>query len=251
MKIGHKITAKITGYDSRGRGLAEVEIAENAVRDCVIPFTAIGDEVEATFIRRDHGYKVCRLEKIVNPSSSRVDAPCPHAGSCGGCIWQHLDYDAQLKEKMRGMRDLFCKINIDDKLGQIIPSDEIFAYRNRMDFAVGWNGEIGLKEYGQWNRYVDLSTCLLIQPGAGQILALIRQWMSENDLQPWDVKYHSGDIRYVVFRDGVNSNQRMVIVVVADASRINSNIKEDLANKIRDMENKTNGIKKNHQFIDW
>ncbi|MBU2566017.1 23S rRNA (uracil(1939)-C(5))-methyltransferase RlmD [Patescibacteria group bacterium] len=236
MKIGHKINVTVASYDARGRGLAEAEVAENLVRDCVIPFTAIGDEIEATFVRRDHGFKVCKLEKILKPSNDRVKTSCPHAGSCGGCIWQHLDYKAQLQEKVRGMQSVFSKIEVQDKLRDAMPALEQLQYRNRMDFAVGWNGEIGLKEYGQWNRYVDLSTCLLLQPGAGEILQVVRDWMNIHDLQPWDVKFHSGDVRYVVIRDGISTKQRMVIVVIANAKRVDDQAKQDLIDKISKLD---------------
>ncbi|MFZ6015958.1 MAG: DUF559 domain-containing protein [Patescibacteria group bacterium] len=228
MKFGHKLKLKIDGYDDKGRGTAKAEIAQGIERDIAVPFAAKGDELEVVFARRDHAVKLCEIEKILKAGADRIEPVCEHAGKCGGCIWQHLRYEAQLKEKTRGVHELFGKIGLEDKVRDAIPAEQALNYRNRMDFAVGWNGEIGLKQTGSWNRYVDIKECHLLNPGAGEILQAVRNWMKLHDLQPWDVKYHSGDVRYVVIRDGVATGQRMVIVVVADAKRITKVMKEDL-----------------------
>ena len=232
MKFGHKLQVKIDGYDKKGRGTAKAEIAPGIEREIAIPHSAEGDELECIFIKRDHAVKICEIEKIVAPGTDRVEPKCQHAGKCGGCIWQHLQYEAQLEEKIRGVKELFKRLNLEDKVLDAIPAEEILEYRNRMDFAVGWNGEIGLKETGSWNRYVDVKECHLLRPGAGQILQIVREWMLKHDLQPWDVKFHSGDVRYVVIRDGVETGERMVIVVVADVTRLTQQAKEDLVQKI-------------------
>ncbi len=224
---------KIEGYDEKGRGLGQIEILPNEIRQVVTPFTAQGDEVEATFVKREYGLKICQLDKVIQPGPDRVAAPCPHAGVCGGCLWQHLDYRAQLKEKERGVRELFAQLNLDDKIKPIIPADETLGYRNRMDYCVGWNSEIGLKEYGSWNRYVDIKECLLLKPGVKDILQIVRDLMKQFDLQPWDAKFHKGDIRYVVIRDGQNTQQRMINLVIQDASRINQEARQFLSDKLK------------------
>ncbi len=232
MKFGHKLKLQIAGYDEKGRGIAKAEIAQGIERDIAVPFAAKDDELEVVFIKRDHGCKICEIDKIIKAGQDRIEPVCKHAGKCGGCIWQHLKYEAQTEEKMRGVKELFGKLGLEEKVLDIIPADEAFNYRNRMDYAVGWNGEIGLKETGSWNRYVDIKECHLLRPGAGEILRAVREWMLKHDLQPWDVKFHSGDVRYVVIRDGINTGERMVIVVVADAKRLTKVMKEELVHLI-------------------
>ncbi len=232
MKFGHKLKLQIAGYDEKGRGIAKAEIAQGIERDIAVPFAAKDDELEVVFIKRDHGFKICEIDKILKAGPDRTEPVCRHSGKCGGCIWQHLKYEAQTEEKMRGVKELFGKLGLEEKVLDIIPADEALHYRNRMDYAVGWNGEIGLKETGSWNRYVDIKECHLLQPGAGEILQTVREWMLKHDLQPWDVKFHSGDVRYVVVRDGVNTSERMIIVVVADAKRLTQNAKQDLINRV-------------------
>ncbi|MCC7522799.1 23S rRNA (uracil(1939)-C(5))-methyltransferase RlmD [Candidatus Uhrbacteria bacterium] len=205
MKFGDTLNGKITGLDDKGRGMFE---------DRVIPFTFPGDEVEAAFVKRDKGMKIARLTKITSPSSDRVDAPCPHAGVCGGCLWQQLSYDAQLRLKQDMLQKTFEQPVI------VQPSTEQFFFRNRMDYVFGWKGELGLKEYGSWNRYVDIKECLLLDKETPSILETIRGLMRDLKLEPWDAKKYTGDLRYTVIRLGKNTSERMIILLVKDFARL-------------------------------
>ena len=232
MKYGHKLTVKIDGYDQKGRGMAKAEIAPREVRAIAVPFAAKGDELDVTFTKREYGLKICKLDKIIKPGPDRIATVCPHAGICGGCAWQHLNYVAQLAEKERGVHELFESLKIDAPISPTLPAQDLFQYRNRMDYCVGWNGEIGLKESGQWNKYIDIKQCNLMRPGVPEILEAVREWMREFDLQPWDAKFYAGDIRYVVIRDGQNTHQRIVTLVIKDFNRINAEARQWIVKKL-------------------
>lgn len=227
MRFGHRLRGKVTGYDERGRG---VFVAEE--RKIAVPFTAIGDDIEATFVRRDRGIKIAKLESIISPSPNRVTAPCPHAGVCGGCLWQHLAYPAQLDIKLGMINAAFERAGHEERVERIEPATEQFHHRNRMDYVVGWNGTVGLKEYDSWGRYVDLSTCLLLNEGAHEILRNIREWIRENDLTPWDAKHHVGDIRYAVVREGKRTGERLITIVVHSLERISESARADLTARL-------------------
>lgn len=219
MKFGHKITGTIKTYDDKGRGSFEIENFDKTISTIAIPFGAVGDEVDAVFVKRDHKVKVSRITEIKKPGPDRVSTPCPHAGTCGGCLWQHLNDEAQLKLKLGMINGAFERAGHEERVEAVVPCEQRFHFRNRMDYAVGWNSEIGLKEYGSWNRYIDLTTCMLLDGDVGKILQAVRDWMKEADIQPWDAKFYTGDVRYVVVREGKNTNERMIIVVVHNATR--------------------------------
>jgi tRNA (uracil-5-)-methyltransferase len=235
MKFGHKITGKVERYDSKGRGQFTISNHEGTTSNVAVPFSAIGDELTATFVKRDSGFKIARLEEVQTPGPSRVEAPCPHAGVCGGCLWQHLGYDAQVDLKKSMVNAAFEQAGHAERIESVVPAVEQFKHRNRMDYAVGWNGEIGLKEYGSWNRYVDVKTCLLLKEDPAPILHTVKEWMHAHDLQPWDGKYYTGDIRYVVVRDGQRTNQRLVSVVIKDATRATAEMKADLTERLKNL----------------
>jgi 23S rRNA (uracil-5-)-methyltransferase RumA len=93
-----------------------------------------------------------------------------------------------------------------------------------MDYVVGWKGELGLKEYGSWSRYLNLTTCLLLDDATPQILQAVHELMDELKLEPWDAKKYTGLLRYCVIRIGRNTNERMITLVVKDVSRITQHI---------------------------
>jgi tRNA/tmRNA/rRNA uracil-C5-methylase (TrmA/RlmC/RlmD family) len=75
----------------------------------------------------------------------RVEPRCPHAGVCGGCLWQHIAYPAQVAAKKEMINKAFEAAGHEERISDVIPSPEQFYYRNRMDYVVGWRGEVGLK----------------------------------------------------------------------------------------------------------
>lgn len=228
MKYGDHLHGTITAVDQKGRGIFETTLASGDVRRVAIPFASPGDVVDATFVKRDAGLWIGRLERIHTPSPDRTATTCPHAGSCGGCLWQHLTYDAQLALKTRGLETAYQTGGITLPLEPIVPSPVQLGYRNRMDYAVGWKGEVGLKEYGSWNRYIDLTTCLLLDEATPKILELARSAAQELGWEPWDARKHTGQFRYVVIRLGRNTQQRLIHLLVKDLSTVTEAQKERL-----------------------
>ncbi|MFA6428891.1 MAG: 23S rRNA (uracil(1939)-C(5))-methyltransferase RlmD [Patescibacteria group bacterium] len=222
MKFGDVCTGTVTGMDEKGRGIIQ------GSRTFVIPFTTPGDEVSATFIRRDKGTGICRLAEIIKPSEDRITAPCPHAGSCGGCLWQHVAYPAQLRIKQSMINSALAKAGHEERVGEVQASHDLFSYRNRMDYAVGWKGEVGLKGYGTWNKYYDLSTCYLLDQDTPRILQAVRDLMRDFKIEPWDAKFQRGNLRYCIIRRGVNTNERLITLVVKDLSQFTDAIKQEI-----------------------
>lgn len=213
MKYGDRVTGTITGYDQKGRGVFDT---------VSVPFTCVGDEIEGMFVKREKGGKVVRLETVMTPGPDRVAASCSHAGTCGGCLWQHVAYEAQLREKRDMVNGALEGAGHDEHVQDVVACPTLFHYRNRMDYAVGWQGTLGLKEYGSWNRYVDLTTCLLLDEETPAILETTRGLMRDLKLEPWDARSHTGLFRYLVIRLGKNTGQRMVMLVVSDLTRVSS-----------------------------
>lgn len=234
MKFGDQFHGQITSIDDKGRGTFAYPLPQSPgeTRTIVIPFTAPGDEVEATFVKRDQGNRIGKLQKIVNPSPLRQATPCPHAGVCGGCLWQHLSYEAQLDLKRTHINQALERAEHEERIQEVIPSSNTLHYRNRMDYVVGWEGSLGLKEYGSWNRYLDLKTCLLLDEETPRILEKVRQWTKTYALAPWDARKHTGLIRYCVIRLGKNTNERMVTMIVKDLSAIPNEAREELIKQL-------------------
>ncbi len=91
----------IDSINKSGNGIATWE-RENAPTTTVeVPFTKPGDTVRVTILGRKSGLCRGRLEEVITPAPDRVTPKCPHFGVCGGCRWQHIPYEEQLKIKQR------------------------------------------------------------------------------------------------------------------------------------------------------
>jgi 23S rRNA (uracil-5-)-methyltransferase RumA len=210
MKYGDKARIAITGVDRKGRGTGTI-----GNRKAVAYFTIPEEIIDATMVKRGRGAAHFSTDAIVTPSPHRIKAPCPYAGKCGGCAWQQFDYAHQLELKKGLLNEALEAAGTGIRIDAVEPAPEIFYYRNRMDFTFGRDGELGLKEPGHWNRYVNLESCHLLSKGADTVLALMREHMRKFDIQPWDADRQEGYLRYCVIREGKRTNERMVTIVTS------------------------------------
>lgn len=213
MKYGETLEGVITSMDEKGRGLIEHVLQDGGVRRVAIPFTFVGDTVQATFRKRDKGFWIAELSRVLAPASERVQAPCPHANLCGGCLWQSLAYPAQIALKQQALNTAYAALT-PAPVEAVHPCPQTEGFRNRMDYAVSWKGDIGLKEYGSWNRYLDLSTCLLLDEATSAILEQARHIMKACAWEPWDARKHTGQFRYLIIRLGRNTGERLIHLLV-------------------------------------
>lgn len=156
---------------------------------------------------------------------------CKYFGVCGGCSLQDIDYPAQLRQKAEIIRSLFFphqSNNCWESTGSIaiLPSPDIFFYRNRMDFAFGPRYAIGLKD--KKNNILNLDRCLLMSERCNAILNRLRYFISFKKLE----SYRSGILRHVVIREGKNSDN-CVINIITSAKGVFP--LEELWEKIKDL----------------
>lgn len=209
MKFGQRLTMRVEHFDERGRGIGKSEAKKTAAY-----FVVPGETIEGAFGGRKQG--VTRMDDVtvVEASPDRVKPECPHAGSCGGCAWQHVAYDRQLKEKREAVEKALSPVGV--TVGGISPAVERFHHRNRMDYVFGPGGELGLKQPGRWDAHLDLSTCLLLSTDGFEVVKRVRDWAHAHAIQPWDNKAHAGFLRYLVIREGKETGERLAMLVTAD-----------------------------------
>ncbi len=186
----------IESLDDRGRGVGA---------DWHIPFTYPGDIVEAELVNKRK--KAARLVELLTPSPYRLTPPCSFFGQGGGCPWQGIKYEAQLKFKEDKVRGLFGDVL------PIIPSPEEYFYRNRMDFAFGPNYTVGLKD--NRDNIIDIKKCWLMSEKSNTIVERLRQFIAEHELK----EYPAGIMRHVVIREGKNQPNTFINVLTSDKGR--------------------------------
>jgi 23S rRNA (uracil1939-C5)-methyltransferase len=187
---------KIVSLDEKGRGVGPEGIH--------VPFTYPGDEVEGVLVNRRK--KTGRLVKLIEGSPDRQTPPCPYFGRCGGCPWQGLKYETQLKLKEARIKTLFgaCR--------PIIPAPDEYSYRNRMDYAFGPEHTLGLKD--DRDGIIDLEKCLLASAQSNELLTRLRQFSVDHDLPEYD--RGQGLLRHVVIRDGSNIKNTVLNIITSN-----------------------------------
>ncbi len=119
---------EITALSSEGDGIGHDEEG----RVVFVPFTAPGDRVRVRVETRKPRFLRGAVETLLEPGASREDPVCSVYGSCGGCSWQHVTYEAQLRAKVDQVRAAFQRIaKLTPPSCEITPSPTPYAYRSR------------------------------------------------------------------------------------------------------------------------
>jgi tRNA/tmRNA/rRNA uracil-C5-methylase (TrmA/RlmC/RlmD family) len=123
------VDLKIADIAFGGKGVAR----ENG-KAVFVPYTIEGETVSAEIVREKKQFAEAELVDVKESSSHRVPPECPYFGRCGGCAYQHIDYEHQLAIKWRQVRDALQRIGKlkDVPMRPIVPSPKQYAYRNRI-----------------------------------------------------------------------------------------------------------------------
>ena len=183
-----------------------------------------GDRVRARVTKVKRGFAEAGAEAILEPSPERVEAPCVHFGVCGGCRFQDLRYEAQLAAKEQQVRDALVRIGkiADPPLEPIVPARSTFGYRNKLEysFTAGDGGiELGFHRAGRWDEVVGIDECLLTTSLGNAVRLAVRDWAREERLEPYDQATGEGYLRHLVYREGRNTGQALVMLVTAPGER--------------------------------
>ena len=134
-----------------------------------------GDIVDVEIVSERRDYAVAKIREVIRASAERRVAPCPFLPRCGGCDWQHIDYDAQVRFKGEVVaRELSHALNIEiDPAGLVEPAPAEFGYRSRIRLRVGAKGVLGFYEAAS-NTIVEIDSCMVAEAGLRMPLHLAR-----------------------------------------------------------------------------
>jgi 23S rRNA (uracil1939-C5)-methyltransferase len=179
-----------------------------------------GDVVRArvTKVKRNHA-EATALE-VVEPGAPRVEAPCEHYPDCGGCKFQDLAYEAQLKAKAGQVEEALRRIGRveDPPLEPIFAAESVFHYRNKVEYSFTQTPEgpaLGFHRAGRWDEVLDIRKCWLTTDLGNAIREAVRDWAREQSLEAYDQAEHTGFLRHLVVREGRNTGQVLVQLVTA------------------------------------
>jgi 23S rRNA (uracil1939-C5)-methyltransferase len=199
-----------------------------------------GDLVRARVTKVKRGFAEAFAEAVLEPSSSRVQAPCRHFGVCGGCRFQDLAYEAQAAAKEQQVRDALARIGriAEPPLEPIVPAASIYGYRNKLEYSFSAGGaglELGFHRAGRWDEVVDVEECLLTTGLGNAIRLAVREWALEERLEPYDQEAGTGYLRHLVYREGRNTGQVLVLLVTAPGERFETGYFTDVLRRFPEV----------------
>jgi 23S rRNA (uracil1939-C5)-methyltransferase len=227
----------VSGIADKGKAVGRSEDGQVLFIDGAIP----GDVVDVLVIRKKKSHGEAIVTNFVSLSEDRVDAPCQHFGVCGGCKWQNLDYQAQLKHKLQTVKDSIRRIaKLDPDIVQpIIGCEDNLRYRNKLEYSFSnkrWitkeeaatedlieqPGALGFHRPGSFDKIVDIEKCHLQDDLSNQIRNFVRTFAHENDYSFYHIREHKGLLRNMIVRSST-IGEWMVIMVFGsnDKEKIN------------------------------
>jgi len=159
------------------------------------------------------------VKRLGPPSRDRVAPLCPGFGRCGGCVWQHLAYPAQLEHKRARVATALAEVpavaNGTVEVGAVRPSPEITGYRNKGKYVVGQSGDhLVLGAYAPRSHHVvDTLGCRTVAPIIDELATWVRGAAERSGLAAYDERARTGELRYVIVRE--SAGDAMVVLVVA------------------------------------
>lgn len=201
---------------------------------CFIPGALPGEEVEVVPLARKRRFDRAVLRRVLRPSPERQDPLCSHLGICGGCSIQALRYEAQVREKAAQVRECLRRIGGIEapEHGPPIRSPLLTAYRNKMEFTFAtreWlvdgppevpapGPALGLHVPGRFDAIFDIRDCALCAEVFVRVVSEVRDFARRHGLAAWRSRDDQGLLRHLIVRQGHNTGEVLVGLVVREAS---------------------------------
>lgn len=235
LQTGSQHTVKIEKLTFGGAGLTHIDgIA------VFVPGTIPGQEAEIVITKNKERYYEAKLKNVIKKSKDEVLPRCSHFHDCGGCVWQNLPYDKQIAYKEDIVRETLEHLTPVDaeerkrlpgRVLKIIPSPQVFHYRNKMELSFGYqtmrseekngkriyfdeNPSIGFHQPGQWSTVLPIAECHLYDEQIGALLSDVSRFIQDTGLPVYNPKTRKGILRTLLLRRGVHTGEHMIAFLV-------------------------------------
>lgn len=188
-----------------------------------------GDHVRARITRRQANHAQADVVEFLKPSPDRISPDCSRHSHCGGCVWQNLPYAKQLEYKQRHVADALKHIGRQEDLPlePIVPSPNLFRYRNKMEYTFGVNdaGEtiVGFHVPGRFDKVFEVQDCLLQPEAFDFALTAIQDWARQSGLPAYDPRTHRGVLRTITLRHSV-AQDRWLACILTKTAKLDGNL---------------------------
>ena len=215
----------ITGVAAEGKAIAKVD---NLV--VFVPYAVPGDVVDLQVRRKKHSYAEAEVVKFHRYSEQRATPFCQHFGVCGGCKWQCLPYEEQLRYKQQQVVDNLTRIGKIElpPVSPILGSSHTQCYRNKLEFgfsnkkwltfeevASGTKFEVmdavGFHIPGAFDKILDIDTCFLMDDINNRLRNGIRSYALSHQLTFFDLRAQTGLLRNMMVRTSATGEVMLLL----------------------------------------
>ncbi|MDF2379170.1 MAG: 23S rRNA (uracil(1939)-C(5))-methyltransferase RlmD [Candidatus Gracilibacteria bacterium] len=257
LKKGEEIEVKIEKLVLGGMGLglydASDRIPENKADhpDAKKPLRVFveralpGQILRVRIKQKKPRYVIATIVEVIQESALAIHPKCPYfansekvndqSPSCGGCLWQNLSYEEQLKVKDEQVRDTLTRIGKIENLEMepIIASPEPWFYRNKIELSFGINADgytdFGFRERGKFNSIIPIESCVIFDEKLPAVLDVIRRYVRMLDVKPFDFqKCPDGFWQFLIIRRGVQTGEWMINFVTRPGEIIDRHLADEL-----------------------
>ncbi len=191
-----------------------------------------GDIADVRIVKKKKNLAEAVIETLHTPSEYRTDPFCQHFGVCGGCKWQHMQYDAQLQFKQKNVQAALQRLaKIDtSSMEPILGSAENKYYRNKLEYTFSnkrWLSKedmdgrddlemnaLGFHVPSRFDKILDIQHCYLQAEPSNTLRNQVRGYALRTGLSFYDLRNHEGNLRNLIIRTS-STGEVMVVVVFA------------------------------------
>lgn len=208
-----------------------------------------GQKIRFSISKKRGGKCEGRLLEVLEKSPLETrEALCPHFGQCGGCMYQNLAYEDQLKMKEDQVKSILDQVCKEYEFEEIIASPQEWYYRNKMEFSFGDEFRdgplaLGLHKKNSFYDIVSVSSCKIVDDDFNRILSETLKHFRESGLSFYHKMRHEGFLRHLLIRRAATTGQILVCLVTASGCERDASLagKADL----RGWVSKLQGLKLN------
>lgn len=221
MKKGQVYEGVVSHLEFPNKG---VVIAEDT--KAIVKNTIPGQKISFLVQKKRKGKVEGRCVEVLEKSPLEIESECPHFGECGGCLYQSLPYEEQLKIKANQVKNLLDAVYINNSMEisyefeGIKASPEQFGYRNKMEFSFGdevINGPLalGMHKRGSFYDIVTVDGCKIVDSDYQLILKTVLQFFKERNAKFYHKMRHEGFLRHLLVRKGKKTGEILIALVTS------------------------------------
>ena len=228
MKKGETYTGRVQHVDFPNKAVVftESENPEDNGQKVIVKNSIPGQKVRFMVNKKRGGKCEGRLLQVLENAPSETADRCKHFGTCGGCVYQSVQYEEQLKMKEAQVHKLLSEA-VDGELNfeGIIGSPCQEAYRNKMEFSFGDEFKdgplaLGMHKRGSFYDIVTVENCQIVDEDFRKILSVTLAYFREKNITYYHKLRHTGYLRHLLVRKAVKTGEILVDLVTTTQTDI-------------------------------